>query len=456
MILPAVQRYRGKDVTVNQFISPRLLVLVASLFSTTVGGCALFEPEPITAAAPVREPARQAVRTWKAQPIVQTTAGPCVEGADCVARLKRLVTASDRSWIGQPEKPASFADGTRLFAYRALRPKLTCRELALAEADVKTSTALMRQSASNVPSGLAQKTAALAGEVAAELGREREDRCRTFGVVGCGRHAPDGYIPNRSSAGYSPCECATLQSRPPAGGKTVRAILSSVLLLSLVLLAAPAGAQTYPDRTVKIIVPQPPGGGFDTVARILADRLGACWARASWSRTASGAGTLVGTEAAAKAPADGYTLLLGGLSNIALNPGLYAKLPYDPLKDFTPIGLAVTWSYTLVARKDLPYKDLKELIAFARANPEKITFASAGKGSGQHIAMAVTAQLAGVKLTHVAYKGAQAAYQDILGGRVDLFFDISSTARAQVDAARCARSPSPRATARRCIPTCRA
>ncbi len=146
-----------------------------------------------------------------------------------------------------------------------------------------------------------------------------------------------------------------------------------------------------------------------------------------------GAGTLVGTEAAAKAPADGYTLLLGALSNIALNPGLYAKLPYDPLKDFTPIGLAVTWSYTLVARKDLPQKDLKELIAFARANPEKMTFASAGKGSGQHIAMAVTAQLAGVKLTHVAYRGAQAAYQDILGGRVDLFFDISSTARSQVD-----------------------
>ena len=109
------------------------------------------------------------------------------------------------------------------------------------------------------------------------------------------------------------------------------------------------------------------------------------------------------------------------------------KLPYDPLKDFTPIGLAVTWSYTLVARKDLPYKDLKELIAFAKANPEKITYASAGKGSGQHIAMAVTEKLAGVKLTHVPYRGAQPAYQDILGGRVDLFFDISSTARAQVE-----------------------
>jgi tripartite-type tricarboxylate transporter receptor subunit TctC len=198
-------------------------------------------------------------------------------------------------------------------------------------------------------------------------------------------------------------------------------------------LAHAAAAQGYPDRTVKIIVPQPPGGGFDTVARILADRLGALLGQTVLVENRVGAGTLVGTEAAAKAEPDGYTLLLGGLSNIALNPGLYTKLPYDPLKDFTPVGLAVTWSYTMVARKDLPQKDLRELIAFARDNPEKITFASAGKGSGQHVAMAVTAQLAAVKLTHVPYRGAQAAYQDVLGGRVDLFFDISSTARAQVD-----------------------
>jgi len=217
------------------------------------------------------------------------------------------------------------------------------------------------------------------------------------------------------------------------GGWTMRTIRFLLLALCLCALGAPATAQTYPDRTIKIIVPQPPGGGFDTVARILADRLGPLLGQSVVVENRTGAGTLVGTEAAARAPADGYTLLLGALSNIALNPGLYPKLAYDPLKDFTPVGLAVTWSYTLVARKDLPHKDLKELIADARANPEKITYASAGKGSGQHIAMAVTAQLAGVKLTHVAYRGAQAAYQDVLGGRVDLFFDISSTARSQVD-----------------------
>ena len=213
----------------------------------------------------------------------------------------------------------------------------------------------------------------------------------------------------------------------------MRSIPLALLLLCTVLALAPAEAQTYPDRPVRIIVPQPPGGGFDTVARVLADKLGPLLGQGFVVENKPGAGTLVGTEAAAKAPPDGYTLLLGALSNIALNPGLYPKLPYDPLKDFTPIGLAVTWSYTLVARKDLPHKDLAELIAFARANPEAVTYASAGRGSGQHIAMAVTEQLAGVKLTHVTYRGAQAAYQDILGGRVDLFFDISSTARAQVD-----------------------
>jgi tripartite-type tricarboxylate transporter receptor subunit TctC len=205
------------------------------------------------------------------------------------------------------------------------------------------------------------------------------------------------------------------------------------ILLLVLVLGSPATVQAYPDQPIKILVPQPPGGGFDTVARVLAERLQPLLGQSVVVENRVGAGTLVGTDAAAKAPADGHTLLLGALSNIALNPGLYAKLPYDPLKDFTPVGLAVTWSYTLVARKDLPHKDLKEVIAFARANPEAITFASAGKGSGQHIAMAVTAQLAGVKLTHVPYRGAQAAYQDILGGRVDLFFDISSTARSQVD-----------------------
>ena len=210
-------------------------------------------------------------------------------------------------------------------------------------------------------------------------------------------------------------------------------ILIAGVFAACAVISMPAAAQDFPNRPLKLIVPQPPGGGFDTVARQLADKLGPLLGQSVVVENRPGAGTLVGTEAVAKAPPDGYTLLLGGLSNIALNPGLYPKLSYDPQKDFVPVGLAVKYSYTLVARKDLPQGTLRELIDYARANPEKVTYASAGNGSGQHVASAVMTQLAGVKLTHVPYKGAQAAYQDVIAGRVDLFFDITSTARAQVN-----------------------
>ena len=210
-------------------------------------------------------------------------------------------------------------------------------------------------------------------------------------------------------------------------------ILSASMFAACAAFSMPLAAQDFPNRPLKLIVPQPPGGGFDTVARQLADKLGPLLGQPMVVENRPGAGTLVGTEAVAKAPADGYTLLLGGLSNIALNPGLYPKLSYDPQKDFAPVGLAVKYSYTLVARKDLPQATLKDLIDYARANPEKVTYASAGNGTGQHVASAVMTQLAGVKLTHVPYKGAQAAYQDVIAGRVDLFFDITSTARAQVN-----------------------
>jgi tripartite-type tricarboxylate transporter receptor subunit TctC len=147
-----------------------------------------------------------------------------------------------------------------------------------------------------------------------------------------------------------------------------------------------------------------------------------------------GSGTLVGTDLVAKAPADGYTLLVGSVSNLALNPGLYPNIPYDSLRDFEPVGLAVAYSYTLVARKDLPFNTLRELIAHAKANPRKVTYASGGSGSGQHVLAAALWNLAGVELVHVPYRGAQAAYQDLLGGRVDVFFDLSPTARPQVEA----------------------
>jgi len=166
----------------------------------------------------------------------------------------------------------------------------------------------------------------------------------------------------------------------------------------------------------------------------LADKLALVFKSGVVVENRTGSGTLVGTELAAKAAPDGYTLLMGSVSNLVLNAGLYKNLSYDPLKDFEPIGLAVAYSYTLMGRKDLPFNTLAELVAYARANPGKLTFASAGNGSGQHILAAALWHLAGVQLTHVPYRGAQPAYTDLLGARVDVFFDLSSTARPHVDA----------------------
>ena len=211
-------------------------------------------------------------------------------------------------------------------------------------------------------------------------------------------------------------------------------MLSAALLVAAVSGAAPADAQTaYPSRPVRVIVPQPPGGGFDSVARLLADRMGKQAGQAFVVENKPGSGTLVGTDFVAKAAPDGYTLLTGSVSNLALNPGLYRNLPYDSLRDFEPLGLAVSYSYTLMARKDLPYNTLRDVVAFARANPRKLTYASAGAGSGQHVLAAAMWHLAGVELVHVPYRGAQAAYQDLLGGRIDLFFDPAPTARVQID-----------------------
>ncbi len=211
-----------------------------------------------------------------------------------------------------------------------------------------------------------------------------------------------------------------------------RSALGALAMGAFFIGGAPAGAQNFPDHPVKIIVPQPPGGGFDTVARVVADRLQHLLGQPVVVENRPGAGTLVGTDIASKAAPDGYTLLLGGVSNMAFNVGLYPKLAYDPVRDFTPVGMVVSWPYMLIARKDLPQNSFMEVIDFARANPGKLTYASAGRGTGQHLASAVLSHLAKLDILHVPYSGAQPAYQDLLGGRIDLFFDNSSTALPQV------------------------
>jgi len=208
------------------------------------------------------------------------------------------------------------------------------------------------------------------------------------------------------------------------------------LIVLACALSVPAAAQTFPNRPLRVVVPQPPGGGFDMVARTLSDPFATLLGQPVVVENRPGGGTVVGTDMVAKADADGYTVLLGASANLVLSAGLYGKLPYDPKSDFTPVGIAATFSYTLVARNDLPFNSLQEIVQYARANPGKLTYASGGNGSGQHICAALLWHGAGASVTHVPYKGAALAYQDLIPGRVDLFFDASSTARGHVEAGR--------------------
>lgn len=187
---------------------------------------------------------------------------------------------------------------------------------------------------------------------------------------------------------------------------------------------AVAQAQTgYPDHAVKIVVPIGPGGSYDLVGRQIADVLSRRAGQSFFVENKPGAGTVVGTQAAAQSEADGYTLLVGGLSNMAFNSALYSKLAYDPLKDFVPVALVYRFGYVMVGRKDLPQTSPAEIVAAAKASPGSISVATAGVGTGQHLVAAAFMKAAGVKLLEVPYKGSPPAFTDLLAGRIDLFFD---------------------------------
>ena len=188
-----------------------------------------------------------------------------------------------------------------------------------------------------------------------------------------------------------------------------------------------AQAQTaWPERPVKIIVPIGPGGSYDLVGRQLADMLSKRTGQSFFVENKPGAGTVVGTQAAAQSEADGYSLVVGGLSNMAFNSALYSKLGYDPRRDFVPVALVYRFGYVMVGRKDLPHAKLADIVAAARANPGSISVATAGVGTGQHLVAAAFMKAAGVKLQEVPYKGSPPAFTDLLAGRIDLFFDSNS------------------------------
>lgn len=202
--------------------------------------------------------------------------------------------------------------------------------------------------------------------------------------------------------------------------------------VALLAVCGPATAQEYPTRPVSIIVPQPPGGGTDIISRIIGQQLSTQLGQTFIIENRTGAGTVVGTVAAAHAAPDGYSLLAGLTANMAVNPSVYANLAYDPIRDFTPVGMMAEFPFVLVVNKDFPAHSVKEFIALAKSKPGEINFASAGNGSGQHLSMELFKLMTGVNLTHVPYRGAAPAYSDVISGRTPVFFDNLSSALGQI------------------------
>jgi tripartite-type tricarboxylate transporter receptor subunit TctC len=201
-----------------------------------------------------------------------------------------------------------------------------------------------------------------------------------------------------------------------------------VAVVSMAVLA-PASAQTFPTKPIRLVVPLGPGGGYDFAGRLMADGLAKELGQPVVVENRTGAGTVVGTNSVAKSEPDGYTIVVGGLGSIALAPALAKDLPFDPARDLVPLQLFTTNSYTLSARADFGPKNLQEIIAYARANPGKVTIGTPGPGTGQAVAMSLLKSLAGLDLLEVQYKNAPPIYIDMLAGRVDLFFDATSTAQ---------------------------
>lgn len=189
----------------------------------------------------------------------------------------------------------------------------------------------------------------------------------------------------------------------------------------LAMLAAPAQAQNFPDRTVRIVVPYTAGGGTDTVARALAQQLAERWKQPVVVENKAGAGASLGAELVAKSTPDGYTLLFSDSSPLVINPHIYDKLPFNPLTDLEPVALGVHLAPALAVSNNTPGKDLKEMLDYVRANPDKLSYASPGIGNYTHVAFEYLKHLSGTKIVHVPYRGTNQVMPDLLSGRVNMF-----------------------------------
>lgn len=221
----------------------------------------------------------------------------------------------------------------------------------------------------------------------------------------------------------------------PTVAASLRIARHVALVVAAVLVAAPVAiAQTYPAKPVKLVVPFPPGGSLDLTGRLLAQKLTEAWGQPVVVENKPGAGGNIGADLVAKSPPDGYTILLGALSTHAVNPSLYAKMPYDAAKDFAPITLIAITPNVLVVNAAAPVNNVREFIAYARANPGKLSFGSGSSGSAGHLAGELFKVETGTDAVHIPFKGGAPATQALLSGDTQFMFDNLANAMAQVKA----------------------
>jgi len=212
-------------------------------------------------------------------------------------------------------------------------------------------------------------------------------------------------------------------------------VFATVLATLGVLLStgARATAETYPSRQIHLIVPFPPGGGNDAMARIVGDKLGEALGQRVVIENKGGAGGVVGTASVAKAAPDGHTLLLGHTGTLAINPHLYRTISYDPRLDFAPVGQIARIPLVMVVNPSLAARTVQEFIALAKSRPGQLNYASSGVGTGSHLAAELFASRAGISMTHVPYRGTAPGITDLIGGRVEVSFSVVSAAATQVE-----------------------
>ncbi len=202
--------------------------------------------------------------------------------------------------------------------------------------------------------------------------------------------------------------------------------LNQYLLLATTALLAPLAAHAqkpnYPERPIRMIVPYPPGGGGDVIARAISPQLSQALGRQVTVDNRPGGAAMIGTEIVVKSPADGYTLLMTTPAPITVNPGLYRKMPYDPLRDLAPISLLASYSTVLTTHPSLPVRTVKELITFAKARPGQIHYSSGGNGTTQHLSGEMLKTMAGIDIVHVPYKGGGPSFIDLMAGNVSVTF----------------------------------